>query len=48
MKPFLTNKGGLSRNDILLVKDDKIITEDRELAETFNVHYINIVEKSSG
>ena len=48
VKPFLTNKGGLSGNDILLVKDDKIITEDRELAETFNDHYINIVEKSSG
>ena len=48
VKPFLTNKGGLSGNDILLVKDDKIITEDHELAETFNDHYINIVEKSSG
>ena len=48
VKPFLTNKGGLSGNDILLVKDDKTITKDDELAETFNDHYINIVEKSSG
>ena len=48
VKPFLINKGGLSGNDILLVKDDKIITKDHELAETFNDHYINIVEKSSG
>ena len=36
VKPFLKNKGGLSGNDILLVKDDKMITEDNELAETFN------------
>ncbi len=48
VKPFLTNKGGLSGSDILLVKDNEIISNDRELAETFNDHYINIVEKSSG
>ena len=48
VKIFLTNKGGLSGKDILLVRDDKIITEDHELAETFNDHYTNIVEKSSG
>ena len=34
--------------DITLVKEDEIITDDRELAEVFNDHYINIVEKSSG
>ncbi len=35
-------------NDITLVKGDKIITNDKELAEVFNDHYIYIVEKSSG
>ncbi len=48
VKPFLTNKGGLSESDYLLVKDDRIITNDNELVEAFNDHYINIVEKSSG
>ena len=48
VKPFLSNKGGLAGNDISLVKNDKIVTEDRELAEIFNDHNINIVEKSSG
>ena len=48
VKPFLSNKGGLHGTDITLVKEDKIITDDRELAEVFNDHYINIVEKSSG
>ena len=48
VKPFLTNKGGLSESDYLLVKDDRIITNDNELVEAFNDHYINKVEKSSG
>ena len=48
VKPFLSNKGVLHGTDITLVKEDKIITDDRELAEVFNDHYINIVEKSSG
>lgn len=48
VKPYLSNKGGLHGNDITLVKGDKIITNDKELAEVLNDHYINIVEKSSG
>ena len=32
----------------MLTHNDEIITEERDLAETFNKHYINIVEKSSG
>ena len=48
VKPFLSNKGGLARNDISLIKNDTIVTEDRELAEIFNDHYGNIVERSSG
>ncbi len=48
VNPYLSNKGGLHGNDITLVKGDKIITNDKELAEVFNDHYIYIVEKSSG
>ena len=33
-------------NDI--TEENKAITSERELAKTFNKHYINIVEKSSG
>ena len=48
VKPFLSNKGGLGGSDISLVKNNAIVTEDKELTEIFNDHYINIVEKSSG
>ena len=47
-QPFLTNKGFLENKDITLIEGNKIITSERELAKTFNEHYINIVEKSSG
>ena len=48
VKPFLSNKGGLSGNDIALVKEGKLITDDQALTEIFNDHYVNIVEKTSG
>ena len=32
----------------MLIVNGKVIVEERDLAETFNDHYINIVEKSSG
>ena len=32
----------------MLIQNDKIITEEKDLVETFNKHYVNIVEKSSG
>ena len=48
VKPFLSNKGGLISSDISLVKNDAVITNDQELTEIFNDHYVNIVEKSSG
>ena len=43
---FLSNKGCLAGNDISLVKNNRIVTEDKELVEIFNDHYMNIVEKS--
>ena len=48
VKPFLSNKGGLASSDISLVMNDIIVTDDQELIEVFNDHYVNIVEKSSG
>ena len=32
----------------MLTHNDEIIMEEKDLAEAFNKHYINIVEKSSG
>ena len=32
----------------MLIDNGKVIVEERDLAETFNDHYINIMEKSSG
>ena len=37
-KPFLTNK---ENSDIMLIKDDEMVTDDKTLAKTFNEHYIN-------
>ena len=48
VKPFLSNKGGLVGDDISLVHNNQIVTDDYELTEIFNNHYINIVEKISG
>ena len=48
MKPFLTNKGCLDNSDIMLRGDNEMITDDKRLANLFNEHYINIVERSSG
>ena len=45
VKPFLSNKGGLSGNNITLVKEGKMITDDHALTKIFNDHYVNIVEK---
>ena len=36
------------QNDIMLIGNRKVIFKEKNLIETFNDHYINIVEKSSG
>ena len=48
VKPFLTNKGFMTKDKIVIKNDDKIITDDGEISELFNNHYVNIVEKVSG
>ena len=47
IKPFLKNKSCHAQNDIMLIQNDEIITEENDLVEIFNKHYINIVERSS-
>ena len=48
LKSFLTNKGCLENNDIILVDGEEVITNDRTLAKYLNEHYINSVKRSSG
>ena len=48
IKPFLTNKGFLSGNQITLIENDEVITEEKILAEKYKNHYTNIVERSFG
>ena len=48
VKPFLSNKGGMTGNEISLVNGVRIAADDHELCEVFNDYYINIVENISG
>ena len=48
IKPFLANKGFIGSNDINLVENDVVTTDKKTLASTFNKHYINIMDISSG
>ena len=48
IKPFLKNRNCYTQNNITLIQNGEIITEEKNLVETFNNHYINIVERSSG
>ena len=47
VKPFLTNKGFLTNENITINLKDKIVTDNSKLAHLFN-HYINIAENTSG
>ena len=48
IKPFITNKNGLSNNNITLIHNNSVIMDDKELTSLFNDHYINVVEKTTG
>ena len=47
LKPFLTNKGCFSEDQISIEVNDELVNDEKILAEIFNEHYINIVERSS-
>ena len=42
VKPFFCNKGGC-KGDVVLVNDDKIISDDNMVAQTFNTFFKNCV-----
>ena len=48
VKPFLTNKGFLTNDNISTKVNDDLVTDKTKLANLFNLHYINIVENTSG
>ena len=48
IKPFMTNKGMIASNNITLIEGKNVITDEYKISQTFNRHYINIVEKSCG
>ena len=47
VKPFLTNKGFIASSDISLKVGNEILTTDKDLSETFNSHYVSIIEKTT-
>ena len=44
VKPFLTNNSCISNEFIGIQNDGNLISNEQELVELFNEHYINIVE----
>ena len=51
IKPFMPNKAMVASNDITLIDGKNVITDEYEISQTFNKHYINTinsVEKSCG
>ena len=48
IRPFLTNKGILIDNEISVIHNGKTIDDEKQVAETLNHAYINIVEHTSG
>ena len=47
LNPFFRTRG-LASSDISLVHNNAVVTDEQELTENFNDHYINLVEKLSG
>ena len=48
IRPFLTNKGMITSNEISLKQGDEVIKNDGKVAEFFNNAYINVVENTAG
>ena len=45
IKPFMTNEGMISSNDITLTDGKNVITDEYEISKAFNKHCINLGEK---
>ena len=48
VKLFVTNKGFLTNGNISIKVNDDLVTDKTKLANLFNLHYISIVENTSG
>ena len=48
VKPLLTNKGFLADENISIKFNVDLVTDKTKLANLFNLHYINVVENTSG
>ena len=48
IKLFMTNKGMIASNYMTLIKGKNVTTDEDEISQKFNKHYINIVKKSCG
>ena len=48
IRPLLVNKGSLNSCKIMLRKENKIITDTKEILQVLNDHYINMVERFCG
>ena len=44
IKPFLTNKGATSTDDIMIKTDDKLLTDPQKVTDHMNDFYINITK----
>ena len=48
IRPFITNKGIITSNEILLKKGDDIINNEGKVAQLLNYAYINVVGNAPG
>ena len=48
VRPFITNKGILIDNEISFIHNRKTIDDEKQVAETLNHAYINILEHATG
>ncbi len=48
LKPYMTNKGALSSDDIILFENGEFVNEDSKLSDIFVDFYTNIVEHTTG
>ena len=48
IRPFLTNKGMITNNEISLKQGDDVINNEGKVAEFLNNAYINVVENTAG
>ena len=48
LKPYMTNKGALSSDDIILLENGEFINEDSRLSDIFIDLYTNIVKHTTG